>query len=582
MGHGRSPREKMPPPETGLLAEDTDRRRLEAVQILQAASKLFEDDELQEQLASLDERCGSILAAWNPPWLEEGIEGMDFPDDVLKHVPTVRILEWARSLAEVLQHLRAQAVRNELISEESFGSCRGTSSPSILVVVPQSISELQLSVIGTLVTLGGGQVSKALDRGSNGCQVETLPFASRMMYLDALDEAAWCAASKTADLHTEQEAQACGHFGDSSLRRHALWAVLGATPAAAIFAAEKEEQPQPSQPDYGVHQVVVSPSEERAVIQEPLQSDQSDRGETVASRATQSFDPPPRVSLPGPEPASCQNSAFCDAGVTVGGSSSSSSRPPQSSTSKPPRAGVVPSKIRFFHLDSLKAAEKQSEAVGLILGVMQLLRQDAVRAKLAVLDAFCDGLLSSWRPPWDEQDDEEILESSGEMTLERLVKEDEDKVHGWANELDGFLSFVADLAVAARTQQPTPPVEVPADAVDRCERKVCEVEEAEKAGLRGASDSDRPIGGEQTSVEPLAAPQGPAQKAEAEALVVVVPNNLADWHLEVLGPLLVSLDMFMLTEKAWKDDFGTAETVPFSVEALSSASASSSSTSKPL
>ncbi|CAE8643591.1 unnamed protein product [Polarella glacialis] len=52
------------------------------------------------------------------------------------------------------------------------------------------------------------------------------------------------------------------------------------------------------------------------------------------------------------------------------------------------------------------------------------------------------------------------------------------------------------------------------------------------------------------------------------ALVVVLPDVVADWHLEVIGALVRALGMFMLTERAWRTDFRAASTVPFSVEAL--------------
>jgi len=73
------------------------------------------------------------------------------------------------------------------------------------------------------------------------------------------------------------------------------------------------------------------------------------------------------------------------------------------------------------------------------------------------------------------------------------------------------------------------------------------------------------------------APAGPADLREAAgeegpppvaAIVVVLPNDASDWHLEVLGALVSSLGVFMIYERAWRADFSGASNVPFAVEAL--------------
>eukprot|EP00434_Breviolum_minutum_P007651 symbB.v1.2.006748.t1/scaffold405.1/size210896/4 len=140
---------------------------------------------------------------------------------------------------------------------------------------------------------------------------------------------------------------------------------------------------------------------------------------------------------------------------------------------------------------------------------------------------------SNWQPPWVE---DQPPTTNLEISLQRLQEEDESTVYDWAMALDGFCSFVANLAVAARVHHQV--------------------------------STSEPSSGEVAAEVEI--PESPA----TIALVVVVPNNLCEWHLEVLGPLLRAFKIFMLTEKAWRADFNAASSVPFSVEAAAMAHAS--------
>ncbi|CAJ1375719.1 unnamed protein product [Effrenium voratum] len=204
------------------------------------------------------------------------------------------------------------------------------------------------------------------------------------------------------------------------------------------------------------------------------------------------------------------------------------------------RRRELPSSIKFIHLDALQAATNAyGEAAGLIMGVVQLLRQAEIWSKFQALDSYCDNLLSNWEPPWVPEDlEEEERRAAREMNLNRLAQEDESTVYDWAMALDGFLSFVANLAVAARVH-----------AAGEVETERFHIEELQKEPSGSFTPS-------QSSELSKAKP----------ALVVVVPD-MTDWHLEVFGPLLRALKIFMLAEQAWRADFDAASSVPFSVEA---------------
>ncbi|CAE7486499.1 unnamed protein product [Symbiodinium natans] len=221
-----------------------------------------------------------------------------------------------------------------------------------------------------------------------------------------------------------------------------------------------------------------------------------------------------------------------------------------------PSTGSLPSEIKFLHLGMLhEVTSSHGEAPALILAVMKLLGQEEVWQKFAALDGFCDGLLSRWEPPWVPEglEDAEDRRAARHMSLERLEGEEERTVHDWAMALDGFLSFVANLAVAARVQHA-----FEADAPLAPLGQVAQMPQMQTGEALQASDG-----------ETVSSPSTDQPVVAVKALVVVVPDQLADWHLEVLGPLLRAFKIFMLSEKAWQTDFDGASSVPFSVEAIS-------------
>lgn len=442
-------------------AVDQELTQDQAIRVLLACRELFIDEELQENLAGLDAQCGGVMASWQPPWLEEGIEEMNFDEKMLREKP-VEI--WVAEFERVLQKLSRAAEQAELVSEAAF-----------VVVIPAA-TDAAMPVIPTLVRLGGGMT---LNEGSTS----TLPF-SRFIFLKSLegwsnDPSAqrglpWADFVKDAKLDP--------HDGDrpeqeeETLRSRALMAVLNAT--AATTLAE------------------MATPQHQCVPQDALT-----QNESVSSAA-------PGVVAAGMLPPV----------VLLG----------------------LPSSIKFLHLGILQVAtETHSEAAGLILAVMQLLREEEIWAKLIALDAYCDSLLSNWQPPWEEGSNEppEV------MTLERLRQEDESTVYDWAMALDGFCSFVANLAVAARIHH-----QVSSGEAATAELPAATVEDPDL--------EQSPLGGE-------------AARCGSAALVVVVPDALTEWHLEVFGPLLRAFQIFMLSEKAWRADFNAASSVPFSVEAAS-------------
>eukprot|EP00913_Durusdinium_trenchii_P013980 g13127.t1 len=418
--------------------------KVEAIELLLAYRELLLDEdpalgvkmeELQENLAGLDEHCGGVMARWQPPWIEEGIEGMNFGGaEKLEKLPVVK---WVRALQTVLQELHRRA------QEATFlPSCEA----AFIVVLPAQCSQLQS--ISLLARLGGGAALLQPDRNA----AEALP-CSRLIFLDA-------------------------------------------------FAGQKVE--------------------DAPIARSPVKEG-----------------PPSEVN--GHKPATHADARAADAGE-----------------GRPNGATVV-----------------EEEAIALILGVMQLLREDGGRRRLAsafsgeggreiwkrclALDTYCDGLLSHWQPPWIEDGSFDELEMSlerrlaaekrqllGSLDLEFCLRSTEDaQVFDWAMALDGFCSFVANLALAARVHQ----------------------------AASGDSRVEVPGSERQQQEGPTLESDGAPQAGRTE-LVVVVPDDLAEWHLEVLGPLLRAFKIFMLTEKAWRADFQAAPHVSFSVQAASAASRS--------
>lgn len=442
-------------------AVDQELTQDQAIRVLLACRELFIDEELQENLAGLDAQCGGVMASWQPPWVEEGIEEMNFDEKMLRQKP-VEI--WVADFERVLQKLSRAAEQAELVSPK----------PAFVVVIPGGLDGLP--VLQTLVRLGGGTT---LNEGSTS----TLPF-SRFIFLKSLEGwspfpgpgpgsglpwADFVDAKLDPDGYRREQ-----HDNEETLRSRALMAVLNATPAPATLAPK--------------HQCA---------------EDKVTQNESV------------------------------------------SSAPVAGGMLKPT---CLPSSIKFLHLGILQVATKShSEAAGLILAVMQLLREEEIWAKLIALDAYCDSLLSNWQPPWEEGS----TEPGEPMNLERLRQEDESTVYDWAMALDGFCSFVANLAVAARIHhQVSSSGEVTATAPP------AEVEDPdlEQSPTFEATGSGAAV---------------TARCSVAVALVVVVPDELTEWHLEVFGPLLRAFKIFMLSEKAWRRDFNAASSVPFSVEATS-------------
>ncbi|CAE7619271.1 unnamed protein product [Symbiodinium sp. CCMP2592] len=460
--------------------------RHEAVLLLQAARQLLEDEdyrfgELQENLAGTDDLCGGVLAGWRPPWLEQGVKGMDFNENML-HDSATPVQHWAAALGEIIHELWQCAREAGIVLEAA------DRQPCFAVVLPSTAAR---DVIEKLVRLGGGDVLETQGPPSRSavpfCRLIHLAGASKRFASDSVDGSPKSPNIEDARERTSQELDsAAPAASDELLRKQALMAVLGATPAVAVFAHEKgkpEAQPEPERSD-----------EPEAVTEEPIRPIPACAGEFQAA-------------LPS---------------VASGGS--------------------LPSEIRFLHLSVLQeVTDSHGEAPALILAVMKLLGQDEIWQRFTALDAFCDGLLSQWEPPWVSEDLEgEDRPSARQMSLERLEREEESTVQGWAMALDGFLSFLANLAVAARVQH-------------AFETEVCTPHTV--AAGQGREGAD-------------AAPSGPSL-VSVVVPVVVVPEVLTDWHLEVFGPLLRAFKIFMLSEKAWRADFRGASSVPFSVEASS-------------
>ncbi|CAK9034694.1 Uncharacterized protein SCF082_LOCUS20966 [Durusdinium trenchii] len=305
--------------------------KVEAIELLLAYRELLLDEELQENLAGLDEHCGGVMARWQPPWIEEGIEGMNFGGaEKLEKLPVVK---WVRALQTALQELHRRAQEAEFLP-----SCEA----AFIVVLPAQCSQLQS--ISLLARLGGGAALLQPDRNA----AEALP-CSRLIFLDA-------------------------------------------------FAGQKVE--------------------DAPIARSPVKEG-----------------PPSEVN--GHKPATHADARAADAGE---GRPNGATVVPTGPTRR------LPSTIKFLHLEILQVEE---EAIALILGVMQLLREEEIWKRCLALDTYCDGLLSHWQPPWIEDGSFDELE----MSLERLRSTEDAQVFDWAMALDGFCSFVANLALAARVHQ---------------------------------------------------------------------------------------------------------------------------------
>lgn len=65
--------------------------------------------------------------------------------------------------------------------------------------------------------------------------------------------------------------------------------------------------------------------------------------------------------------------------------------------------------------------------------VMQLLREEEIWRRFLALDAYCDGLLSTWQPPWVDAGRDH------DLSREQLQLEDEIVVHDWVGEPVGII-----------------------------------------------------------------------------------------------------------------------------------------------
>lgn len=95
------------PPRKADRPPTTSATPTEAAGLLAAAMELLEDPGVQQSLAVLDGRAGGVMAAWEPPWEEQGVEDLDA--ESLSRVPGDTVLGWAKSFADVVALLAERA-----------------------------------------------------------------------------------------------------------------------------------------------------------------------------------------------------------------------------------------------------------------------------------------------------------------------------------------------------------------------------------------------------------------------------------------------------------------------------------------
>jgi len=281
--------------------------------------------------------------------------------------------------------------------------------------------------------------------------------------------------------------------------------------------------------------------------------------------------------------------------------------------------------IQFIHLHSLRLAmEVIGEAAALIMGTMQLMKHTCLQQAWAVLDDLSGGLVTSWQPPWSAEFIEEI-------TLDHLSRYPESTLLGWAMNVDAFVSFLARFAAAAMRGGWVPGVGYPTLGGPKVEElngnvksdTLCATCPDEKDGTLGTAaassseasevahepfrprmtpsqpsfaspelsqaavvqvdtDDDDDDDGWEAEATPAACASSALQPAVADEdaaeperqqvspIVAVLPDVATQWHLEVLGALVSSLGVYMISERAWRADFAAESNVPFSMEALPS------------
>ncbi|CAE7203036.1 DNAJB8 [Symbiodinium sp. CCMP2592] len=72
----------------------------EAARFLIAAMELMEDAGVQERLMGLPMSCSTVLAEWEPPWLQDGVDDLDAA--ALSNFPPDTVLAWAQSFSDLI------------------------------------------------------------------------------------------------------------------------------------------------------------------------------------------------------------------------------------------------------------------------------------------------------------------------------------------------------------------------------------------------------------------------------------------------------------------------------------------------
>ena len=82
--------------------EGTEQRKDkdEAARFLIAAMELMEDAGVQERLMGLPMSCSTVLAEWEPPWLQDGVDDLDAA--ALSNFPPDTVLAWAQSFSDLM------------------------------------------------------------------------------------------------------------------------------------------------------------------------------------------------------------------------------------------------------------------------------------------------------------------------------------------------------------------------------------------------------------------------------------------------------------------------------------------------
>jgi len=203
------------------------------------------------------------------------------------------------------------------------------------------------------------------------------------------------------------------------------------------------------------------------------------------------------------------------------------------------------------------------EAAGVLLGALELLRNPIVQLALGSLDAFCGGMVSAWRPPWVEQ-------GVDRLDLPVLSATPQAVVFAWAKNLEGFISFLKTAAVAVKAGRVINPVVPGAEVIKEEEEE--ESQQAAATAEERPEAQSRPI---REAEDGLGVPQ-PGEASLAATLVAVLPDRATAWQVEVLGSLGIATGVYLVYERAWHADFGSAAAVPFSVKQMSAPACASS------